>query len=432
MLAGLFADADPNETAVEREAKRNIITSLVTGIAAMSNPNGAATANNAATANIDNNWLATQQIVQMQKELEEAKSEGLLTQLQVYAKWAGTSAKQDVLTAVGVRQGLSEGGLQDIEGLAQFLAHPIDGLQGLASAVNDPAVRAKLGDAATDSLLASIDRMTLALETGGDAQAVQLGRDLGLLIYTVGSVVTGVGGAAKAGLTLAKVGIEVSSKTLSKMLVKDGAELGERVAELEIKTTKNLDTVNGGMDSGGGGTPKPQPINSGVPAITELTAIEPTVGGYVSATKLNTGSYAITDLTAAEKTLAAQITSGVDRSGALTEELVESVARRQGLQALEGGKYGSNNGFDHVYLSADGKSVVILDSKQINGGVSLSKGADDIVQMSDAWIEKVLNKLDKNSEAFKAIDNATMNGSLIKGLMGVDRSTGQLIMAKLK
>ncbi|MBH8610716.1 hypothetical protein [Pseudomonas mohnii] len=39
LLAGLFADADPNETAVEREAKRNIITSLVTGIAAMSNPN---------------------------------------------------------------------------------------------------------------------------------------------------------------------------------------------------------------------------------------------------------------------------------------------------------------------------------------------------------------------------------------------------------
>ena len=250
VLAGLFADADPNETAVEREAKRNIITSLVTGIAAMSNPNGAATANNTATANVDNNWLATQQIVQMQKELEEAKSEGLLTQLQVYAKWAGISAKQDVLTAGGMRLGLSEGGLQDIEGLAQFLAHPIEGLQGLASVVNNPDVRARLGEEATKSLLASIDRMTLALETGGDDQAVQLGRDLGLLIYTVGSVVTGVGGAAKAALTLAKVGVEVSSKTLGKMLVKDSTELGERVAKLEIDTTKNLDTINGTANSG--------------------------------------------------------------------------------------------------------------------------------------------------------------------------------------
>ncbi|OOG11866.1 hypothetical protein BMS17_07125 [Pseudomonas sp. C9] len=245
LLAGLFADSDPNETAIEREAKRNIITSLVTGIAAMSNPNGAATANNAATANVDNNWLATQQIVQMQKELEEAKSKGLIAQALVYAKWIGVSAKQDILTVGGLRQGLSEGGMQDIEGMAQFLAHPIDGLSGLASAVSDPAVRAKLGDAATDSLLASIDRMKLAFETGGDDQAVQLGRDLGLLIYTVGSVVTGVGGAAKAGLTLAKIGIEVSSKTLSKMLVKEGADLGERVATIEINTTKNLDTING-------------------------------------------------------------------------------------------------------------------------------------------------------------------------------------------
>ncbi|TWC49163.1 filamentous hemagglutinin [Pseudomonas sp. SJZ080] len=426
VLAGLFADADPNETAVEREAKRNLITSLVTGIAAMSNPNGAATANNAATANIDNNWLATQQVVQAQKELEEAKSEGLIAQAQVIAKWAGTSVKQDALTTGGIGLGIAEAGLQDVEGLSQFLAHPIEGLQGLASAVNDPAVRSQLGEAATASLLASIDRMTLALETGGDDQAIQLGRDLGMLIYTVGSVVTGVGGAAKAGLTLAKVGIEVSSKALGKMLVKDSAELGERVAALEIKTTKNLDTGTGGS------TNRPPPVNSGVPAINELAAIEPTVGGYVSATKLNASSYAITDLTPAEKALAVQVTNGADRTGALTEQLVESVAQRQGLQVIEGGKYGSNNGFDHVYLRADGKSVIVLDSKQINGGVSLSKGADDIVQMSDAWIEKVLNKLDKNSDAFKAIYNATQDGSLIKGLMGVDRSTGQLMMAKLK
>ncbi|WP_081791037.1 hemagglutinin repeat-containing protein [Pseudomonas umsongensis] len=426
VLAGLFADADPNETAIEREAKRNIITSLVTGIAAMSNPNGAATANNAATANVDNNWLATQQYVQAQRELEEAKSEGLIAQAQVIAKWAGISLKQDALTTGGIGLGIAEAGLQDVEGLSQFLANPIEGLQGLASAVNNPDVRARLGEEATKSLLASIDRMTLALETGGDDQAVQLGRDLGLLIYTVGSVVTGVGGAAKAGLTLAKVGIEVSSKTLGKMLVKDSAELGERVAELEIKTTKNLDTGTGGP------TNRPPTINSGVPAINELAAIEPTVGGYVSATKLNANSYAITDLTSAEKTLAAQITTGVDRTGVLTEELVESVAQRQGLKALEGGKYGSNNGFDHVYLSADGKSVIVLDSKQINGGVSLSKGADDIVQMSDAWIHKVLDKLDKGSDAFKSVDNALKNGSLIKGLMGVDRSSGQLIMAKLK
>ncbi|MFP3681907.1 hypothetical protein SB725_32990, partial [Pseudomonas sp. SIMBA_041] len=40
VLAGLFNETSPNETNEEREAKRNIIASVVTGIAAMNNPNG--------------------------------------------------------------------------------------------------------------------------------------------------------------------------------------------------------------------------------------------------------------------------------------------------------------------------------------------------------------------------------------------------------
>ncbi len=436
VLTNLFKDTDPNETQSEREAKRNIITSLVTGIAAGSDPNDAAIANNTATANVDNNWLATQQLVQAHKEMDEAV--GLVAKAAVLAKWSGVSVKQDLLTSSGIGLGITQGGLQDVEGLSQFLAHPIEGLSGLASVVSSDEVRAKLGTAAADSLVASIDRMKIALETGGDEQAVQLGRDLGLLIYTVGSVVTGIGGAAKAGVTLAKVGIEVSSKTLGKLVLKDSAELGERVAELETRSAKNLNPGSAITDGEATVTPnrpvisKPEPIKSGVPAIDELSALEPTAGGYVSATKLNAGGYAITDLTATERALAQQVASGVDRSGALTEELVESVSQRQGLQPLDGGKYGSNNGFDHVYMSADGESVILLDSKQINGGISLSRDANDIVQMSDKWVEKVLGSLDKESAAFKAVDKALKNGTLTKGVAGVDRESGQLIIAKLK
>jgi len=436
VLTNLFKDTDPNETQSEREAKRNIITSLVTGIAAGSDPNGAAIANNTATANVDNNWLATQQLVQAHKEMDEAV--GLVAKAAVLAKWSGVSVKQDLLTSSGIGLGITQGGLQDVEGLSQFLAHPIEGLSGLASVVSSDEVRAKIGTAAADSLVASIDRMKIALETGGDEQAVQLGRDLGLLIYTVGSVVTGIGGAAKAGVTLAKVGIEVSSKTLGKLVLKDSAELGERVAELETRSAKNLNPGSAITDGEATVTPnrpvisKPEPIKSGVPAIDELSALEPTAGGYVSATKLNAGGYAITDLTATERALAQQVASGVDRSGTLTEELVESVSQRQGLQPLDGGKYGSNNGFDHVYMSADGESVILLDSKQINGGISLSRDANDIVQMSDKWVEKVLGSLDKESAAFKAVDKALKNGTLTKGVAGVDRESGQLIIAKLK
>lgn len=56
--------------------------------------------------------------------------------------------------------------------------------------------------------------MSLALEEGGDANSVQLGRDLGELIWQVGGLATGVGGAAKGGVALAKVGINVGAKGL--------------------------------------------------------------------------------------------------------------------------------------------------------------------------------------------------------------------------
>lgn len=136
-------------------------------------------------------------------------------------------------------------------------------------------------------------------------------------------------------------------------------------------------------------------------------------------------------MTDAEKNLAQNIASGLDSNGTLTEELVESVATRQGLTPLEGGKYGSNNGFDHVYINKDGQ-VVILDSKQLNGGVALSQGRDGVVQMSEAWVTKVMGSLDQSSEAYAAVLESLDKGTLIRGVAGVDRKIGQLIIARLK
>jgi len=87
----------------KREAKRNIVSTLVTGIAAMSDPSGAAAANNASISNLDNNWLATQQRVQYNKEMAEAKT--LPEQLDVIVKWEGTSLRQDVISAAGFGKG---------------------------------------------------------------------------------------------------------------------------------------------------------------------------------------------------------------------------------------------------------------------------------------------------------------------------------------
>ncbi|WP_241664247.1 hemagglutinin repeat-containing protein [Pseudomonas sp. Sample_21] len=259
VLTALFADPDPNETAADRETKRNLITSLVTAIAAASDPSGAATANNAAIANVDNNWLATQQKIQRDKELEAAPS--LIEKIKIWRKWASVDSTQDMATGLGVIIGLQEGGWKDLDGLSGFLASPLESLSGLRQIVESEALRAKLGNAAVDSLLATIGRMEYALEFGGTDQALQLGRDLGLLLYTVGGVVSDVGGLAKGAAALGKVGVTVSSKTLSQFLGKDGAEIGATIARLELDSAGNLKSVV--MPSGGKLLNQYNPLNQG-------------------------------------------------------------------------------------------------------------------------------------------------------------------------
>ncbi|WP_231686345.1 hemagglutinin repeat-containing protein [Ralstonia pseudosolanacearum] len=217
LLTGLFSETSPDETATQREGKRNLITSLVTGIATMSGAD-ATTATNGAIAAVDNNWLATQQIVQMKKELSSAKS--TLEQLKVASKWAYISTKQDVLTTTGIGKGLAESGWNDVKGVAEFLAHPIEGLKGLKQLISSPDARQQLGDALFTELDAKIDRMSKAINEGGDANAEQLGKDLGGLLWQVGSVVTGVGGVAKGAVKLASVGVNLTTETLVRLAVK--------------------------------------------------------------------------------------------------------------------------------------------------------------------------------------------------------------------
>ena len=214
LLTGLFSEASPTESERQREAKRNLIVSLVTGLAATTGLD-AATATGAASGAVDNNWLATQQLVQAKKEVDEA--DGLLAKMQVAAKWGFISKKQDLLTQTGIGVGLVEAGFSDIQGIAQLLAHPIDSLNGMKALVTDRAAREAFGDQVVNELSDKIDRMKLALEQGGDDQALQLGRDLGELVWQVGSIATGAGGIAKGGVKLATVGIKLSTSSLESM-----------------------------------------------------------------------------------------------------------------------------------------------------------------------------------------------------------------------
>ncbi|WP_240464471.1 contact-dependent inhibition toxin BcpA [Burkholderia cenocepacia] len=216
LLTNLFAPPTPEMTEQEKEAKQNLISSIVAGVAAESGvggASGAATTTTSATAAAQNNWLATEQRVQMQKDLVACNG-NLGCQLQTNAKWFAVSGKQDLLTAGGVWKGLNEAAVIDAAGLVRFASDPVAALKGLQTLVEDPQVRAALGDQIVTSLKTRIASMDNALTVGGDANAEQFGRDLGNLLWQATSVVTAAKGAVDASAALGRVGLDVTAGAL--------------------------------------------------------------------------------------------------------------------------------------------------------------------------------------------------------------------------
>lgn len=75
LVTNLFAD-DGAPSQSEKEARSNLVGTLVAGMAAVANLDGVATATNAATAAADNNWLAHSEIVALNKAKWDCMSKG--------------------------------------------------------------------------------------------------------------------------------------------------------------------------------------------------------------------------------------------------------------------------------------------------------------------------------------------------------------------
>jgi filamentous hemagglutinin len=238
VLAGLFNETDPNETKEEREAKRNIIASVVTGIAAMSNPNGAATATNAAIANVDNNWLATQQIVQMTKELAEAKSTPEV--VAVFGKWLAISGNQDLITGTALfnsfKDSMAGSGVDVLNSAVGVLRDPVATVDAMREFAESADGKKLLG-AAADTFKSQINQIREALVVGGDENAENLGKQLGEAVALYAQLIAtgGAGGAAKESWLLSKAGVEVTSSGIKEIAagVKATGGIEAKLAKLE-------------------------------------------------------------------------------------------------------------------------------------------------------------------------------------------------------
>lgn len=122
-----------------------------------------------------------------------------------------------------------------------------------------------------------------------------------------------------------------------------------------------------------------------------------------------------------------------DPSGKITEQLIGSIAQRNGLTVLPGGKFRSDNGFDHVLMSAYGIVTLLVDSKQMrNGAFRLtSEAAGGGLQLSRIWIDTVLERLPEAAAAKIAVAAAIRTNRLRLAVSGVDRASQTVVIVPL-
>jgi hypothetical protein len=141
------------------------------------------------------------------------------------------------------------------------------------------------------------------------------------------------------------------------------------------------------------------------------------------------------------------ITNG-DNLGSKTEGIVDDIMVQNGYTKLDG-KYGSNNGYDGVYIKGtvkDPTEIIIVESKQFKYTNGI---ADDIIehngvalnppsgttplpsQMSDAWIEYVRVKLDQTGKTDISQMIFLNKSKISKYITAVDKTQGEINFLKL-
>jgi len=135
--------------------------------------------------------------------------------------------------------------------------------------------------------------------------------------------------------------------------------------------------------------------------------------------------------------LAQEVIKNGDKSGEVTEQITNNVLKEYGYKLLDG-KYGSNNGFDHIFVNVtDGKlQLVIMDSKQLtsSGATKVSEGAGKFLQLSEDWIKEVIRRVpgeklgDYTKEQLLDLVN---QGNYDTYISGIDKATGELIISNV-
>lgn len=211
LLDSTREDATKQLSAEERQARLDLVGSIVAGIAAAVDPSAAGTALTGATIEAENNYLSEQQKAQRNQEIQECQSWVCAATVEV--KWAAIDAGQDASFYSGVVAGVPAGLYDAVLGIAKAAASPLETYAALKSLFESGDVLDTVPEAIKQSYIERITRMEQEYQRAGAGGSFNAGVEGGKLIFDVASLVGGGAGLAKAGANLTKnVTAQVASK----------------------------------------------------------------------------------------------------------------------------------------------------------------------------------------------------------------------------
>jgi len=178
-------------------------------------------------------------------------------------------------------------------------------------------------------------------------------------------------------------------------------------------------------------------------AITALKAVKPADNTLVNLSRslIDQAAHRIYPITQSLKSKVDDIILHLDGDGVKTEAISDELFETGGF-VKHNGKFGSNNGFDGIYIKKDAngsvEEIIINEAKQVrpNGNIRLSAADPQTglkAQMSDAWISDAIAKMKLQGGNLGTLaDLLNANKSKItKTVTAVDRSSGEIVILKL-
>ena len=258
------------------------------------------------------------------------------------------------MTGSGVLKGFTDGmagaGLGALDSAVMFMADPVQSWEAVVEFASSEEARALLGNSVAAAFQSQVDQIGKAVVEGGDANAENLGNQMGQAMALVIQLMVGGGSnSASSALALSRMGIDVSVSTVKKIGASvDIDVLKARIGKLEDVTPDSDVPVIGKELAAGVGAKGPLNTLDGVPDRVQSRVNLANDGmehlasrhlsGKVNASQFSIGEPELRGLLQSKTVVSTPVTRMVDSADGVRYVREVDVGRSIGTDKFSGGQ----------------------------------------------------------------------------------------------